>query len=205
VRLESPTVIRNVVFDIGWVFVHLNAAPLLKLLTEHEVDTSDLDALVARIALADHECGRIDGAALMARLQALTARPIAANHLEAGWLDMFELQQPMVDLARRLTDTHRVYLLSNVGDLHWGHLSRTYGFDRLGHGVLTSYSVGVMKPDARIYEEAERRFGLEPAATVFIDDRADNIATARGRGWHGIVHAGHATTLAELGRLGVVG
>jgi FMN phosphatase YigB (HAD superfamily) len=37
-----------------------------------------------------------------------------------------------------------------------------------------------------------------PAATLFIDDRTDNIEAARARGWHGIVHKSHAETLAQL-------
>ena len=55
-----------------------------------------------------------------------------------------------------------------------------------------------MKPHAGIYAEAERRFALTPAATVFIDDRAENIAAARARGWHGIVHTDYARTRAAL-------
>ena len=47
------------------------------------------------------------------------------------------------------------------------------------------------------------RFALAPAHTVFVDDRADNIAAARARGWHGIVHADHAGTLRALRELGV--
>jgi len=66
-----------------------------------------------------------------------------------------------------------------------------------------SYLAGVMKPDPGIYREAERRFALEPPATVFIDDRADNVAAAGARGWAGIVHRDYAATLADLRRLGV--
>jgi FMN phosphatase YigB (HAD superfamily) len=54
-----------------------------------------------------------------------------------------------------------------------------------------------------IYQEAERRFALEPGATVFIDDRADNIATALTRGWQGIVHTDYPRTLAALRALRV--
>jgi 2-haloacid dehalogenase len=60
-----------------------------------------------------------------------------------------------------------------------------------------------MKPDAGIYAEAERRFALEPPATVFIDDRADNIAGACARGWQGIVHRDHRGTVEALRRLEV--
>jgi HAD superfamily hydrolase (TIGR01509 family) len=73
----------------------------------------------------------------------------------------------------------------------------------LGHGVVTSFEAGVMKPLAAIYEQTERRFSLNPAETVFIDDRLENIEAVRVRGWHGIVHAGHNTTVSTLRTLGV--
>jgi HAD superfamily hydrolase (TIGR01509 family) len=60
-----------------------------------------------------------------------------------------------------------------------------------------------MKPDAGIYAQAEARFKLVPATTVFIDDRAENIETARSRGWHGIVHRSFQDTREALLSLGV--
>jgi haloacid dehalogenase superfamily, subfamily IA, variant 3 with third motif having DD or ED len=195
--------IRNVVFDIGWVFVHLDPRPILDFLAEHEAPTTDLDTLVERIRLDDHESGRIHGRKLLERLKALTRRPTTLEALHEKWVDMFDLQPAMVDLAHRLADRYRVYLLSNCGDLHWAHLSREYGLHRIGHGALPSFVAGVMKPHEGIYAEAERRFGLDPRHTVFIDDRTDNIAAARSRGWHGIVHAGYEPTRAALAELGV--
>lgn len=195
--------IRNVVFDIGQVFVHLDHRPLLRLLSSKGVDTSSLDALLERIAFDDHETGRLHGDGLMERFAALATLPVAHAELHARWVDMFELQPRMVDLAHRLAERYRVYLLSNIGDLHWAHFSREYGFHQIGHGALLSYLAGYMKPHAGIYIEAERRFELQPAETVFIDDRAENIAAARVRGWHGIVHRGYDTTVAELRTLAV--
>jgi HAD superfamily hydrolase (TIGR01509 family) len=195
--------IRNVVFDIGWVFVRLEYGPLLELLRSRGVEAQDLHAVLARAALEEHESGRLSGRGLLERLAALTRDPVSLEELYAHWIDMFELEPEMVELAHRLSETHRVYLLSNIGDLHWAHLSREYRFHRIGHGALPSYLAGVMKPHAGIYAEAERRFALEPAATVFIDDRADNIAAARGRGWHGIVHEGYESTVRALRGLDV--
>lgn len=195
--------IRNVVFDIGWVFVHLNHRPFLELLSAHGADAPDLDSVLERIALADHECGRMDGRGLLERCAALAPRPMSLEAVHAGWVDMFDLQPAMVDLARGLSERHRVYLLSNIGELHWAHLSREYQLHRIGHGALPSFIAGVMKPHEGIYLEAERRFSLAPAQTVFIDDRAENIAAARSRGWHGIVHGGYDTTVAALRELGV--
>ncbi len=194
--------IRTIVFDIGWVFVHLQPRPLLDFLAENGAGTLDLESVVTRIGLDEHESGRLTGRGLLERLAGLARRPVTLEQVHAKWVDMFELQPAMVDLAHRLSERYRVYLLSNCGDLHWAHLSREYCLHRIGHGALPSFVAGVMKPHERIYSLAERRFGLDPAATVFIDDRADNIEAARSRGWHGIVHSGYASTLEALDRLG---
>jgi 2-haloacid dehalogenase len=196
--------IRNIVFDIGWVLVRLNYRPLIGFLKTHGADVGDRDAVMARIPLEEHECGRVHGRALLEGLQRLAPLPVSLEETQAKWLDMFELEPAMVELAHRLSEHYRVYLLSNIGDLHWGHLSREYRLHAIGHGALPSYLAGVMKPHAGIYAEAERRFALEPPATVFIDDRADNIAAACGRGWHGIVHRDYQGTLAALQSLQIV-
>jgi len=187
-----------IVFDIGWVFVRLNHQPILEFLRQRGTPAHQLEGLLERIELEEHESGRLHGQALLERLAGLAGAPVALADVHAKWVDMFEIDAPMVDLAHRLSERYRVYLLSNIGDLHWAHLSREYRLHAIGHGALPSYLAGVMKPHAGIYVEAERRFALTPARTVFIDDRADNIAAARARGWQGIVHADYASTVTAL-------
>jgi 2-haloacid dehalogenase len=196
--------IANVVFDIGWVLVRLDYRRLVGFLRAHGAEVGDRESVMARIPLDDHECGRLPGRGLLERLAGLARVPVSLDAALAHWLDVFELEPAMVELAHRLSERYRVYLLSNVGDLHWTHLSREYRLHAIGHGALPSYVAGIMKPHAGIYAEAERRFALEPAATVFLDDRPENIATARRRGWGGIVHTDARSTLAALRRLGVV-
>lgn len=196
--------IEAIVFDIGRVLVRLEPRPLLALLARHGATDRDLETLVMRVALHEHETGELPGDALLERVAALAPEPISAAAARAAWLDMFELDRPMIELAHALAARHRVFLLSNIGDLHWMHLAREYGLHRIGHGALPSFVAGSMKPAAQIYAEAERRFALEPARTLFIDDRHDNIAAATQRGWHGIVHEDYARTRAALERVGVV-
>jgi HAD superfamily hydrolase (TIGR01509 family) len=195
--------IRAIVFDIGWVFVKLNRQALLDCLTEHGCEPLDIEGFVARIRLDDHETGRMTGFDLIEQMTRLTSKPVAAELLRRHWLDIFELEPRMVALAHRLSARYRVYLLSNVGDLHWAHLWREYGLHKIGHGALPSFVTGYMKPDREIYREAERRFGLEPQSTVFIDDREENVDGARACGWQGILHTNFPTTVAALRALGV--
>jgi 2-haloacid dehalogenase len=196
--------IEAVVFDIGWVLLHLNYRPILEFLGARGAALGERNAVMERIALEEHETGRLHGQDLLERLAALTTEPVQLADVHAKWLDMFVIDPAMVELAHRLSGRYRVYLLSNIGDLHWAHLSREYRLHALGHGALPSYLAGVMKPHAGIYAEAEKRFALTPQHTVFIDDRADNIAAACARGWHGIVHADYPRTLAALRALEVI-
>jgi FMN phosphatase YigB (HAD superfamily) len=195
--------IRSIVFDIGWVLVRMNYRPILEHLARHGATVRERDALMQSIDLIEHECGRLCGQGLLERLAALATRAPALTDIQAHWVNMFEVDAPMLDLAHRLSEHYRVYLLSNIGDLHWAQLAREFRLHTLGHGALPSYVAGCMKPHEGIYAEAERRFALTPAATVFIDDRADNIAAACARGWHGIVHQDYAGTRAALRALAV--
>ena len=193
----------NVIFDIGWVLVHLAPEPLLALLRRHGAEVHRLEEVTGRIELHEHESGRLDGAGLVANIARLAPREPAHADVAAAWIDMFDPQPAMFALAQQLRARHRVFLLSNVGDLHWAELRRRFRLHELGEDVIASFEAGVMKPHEGIYVQAEERFTLDPAQTVFIDDRLENIEAVRRRGWHGIVHQHHDTTVEALRTLGV--
>lgn len=196
--------IRNVVFDIGGVMVRLKYQSFVEYLVSAGIDMSDLRAWLRQVDLEAHERGEITGEALLQRMIDMAPRPMDRAELQRRWLDMFERADEMFDLAQGLMQRYRVYLLSNIGDLHWRHIGPLYGLRELTHGVIASFEVGAAKPQAEIYREAERRFALEPAATVFIDDLPANVTGARDCGWHAIQHRDLPQTLQELLRLGVV-
>jgi len=193
----------NVIFDIGWVLVHLAPEPLLALLRRHGAEVHRLEEVTGRIELHEHESGRLDGAGLVANIARLAPRQPAHADVAAAWIDMFDPQPAMFALAQQLRARHRVFLLSNVGDLHWAELRRRFRLHELGEDVIASFEAGVMKPHEGIYMQAEERFTLDPAQTVFIDDRLENIEAVRRRGWHGIVHQHHDATVEALRTLGV--
>jgi FMN phosphatase YigB (HAD superfamily) len=195
--------IQNLVFDIGQVLVRLRPQRLLSLFAEHGYVPQDLPDVVARVGLHEYEAGRFDGEELLSRLIALTPQPPPRAAVRAAWLDLFEPIDAMLEFARRARGPYRTFLLSNVGDLHWLELDRAYGLHTLTDASLPSYTTGFIKPQSEIYALAERHFALEPASTVFIDDRADNVAAAKARGWHALQHHDVETTFAALRALGI--
>ncbi len=94
--------------------------------------------------------------------------------------------------------------LSNFGGDFWADFRADWPvFDRFRDIVVSGHEK-VAKPDPRIYEIAEGRFGLPAQQLLFVDDKAENIAAATARGWHGHVFTGADAledTLAEHGLL----
>ena len=195
--------IRNVVFDVGGVMLRLRYQPFVRYLQEAGADLSDLPSWLATIGLEEHERGEIPGEELLGRVAATAREPLDAADLHRRWLDMFERTDAMFELAEGLMARHRVYLLSNVGDLHWAHMDREYGIEQVGHGAIASFRVGAIKPQPEIYRIAEQRLGLDPRSTVFVDDLARNVAGARACGWTAIHHVNPAMTRESLASLGV--
>jgi putative hydrolase of the HAD superfamily len=64
--------------------------------------------------------------------------------------------------------------------------------------IINSHEVGMRKPEAGIFDLAERAFRVSGSGCVLVDDLAVNCAAARERGWAAIEHRSVADTLAAL-------
>ncbi|MDX1736313.1 MAG: HAD family phosphatase [Halioglobus sp.] len=121
-----------------------------------------------------------------------------ARDLEVDIFDLFakmaasnagaDSRQPLVERVRRLKeDGYPTGLITNnvaeFGDGWRGLIPVEELFDF----VIDSSSVGVRKPDPRIFELAMAELdGVEPGQTVFLDDYDANIEAARTFGMRGI-------------------
>jgi len=77
---------------------------------------------------------------------------------------------------------HRTAILSNLPRVLGEELRSTPGLlDPFDH-VTFSYELGVIKPQAEIYEDAMRGLGVEPGEALFLDDRPENVEGGRGVG-----------------------
>lgn len=72
----------------------------------------------------------------------------------------------------------------------------TFGLGQMFSAFFSSCYLGVRKPDARIYEIALDVMQADPAASLFVDDREENVAGARAVGLRAI-HAPDPGRLVE--------
>jgi 2-haloacid dehalogenase len=76
-----------------------------------------------------------------------------------------------------------VFALSNFGVETFEIAKPEYPFLADFDRSYISGHMGVIKPDQQIFAMVEADCGLPPESLLFTDDRADNIAAARSRGW----------------------
>ena len=69
--------------------------------------------------------------------------------------------------------------------------------------ITTSWEVGVLKPDPRIYESALAQANCDAADCFFTDDIEDYVTQAASMGIQAYVYRDAATTRAILDSLGV--
>lgn len=82
---------------------------------------------------------------------------------------------------------YNIYLLTNYSDWMFDyHFEHTFTFSKFVDGMVVSGKVKCIKPDARIYQEILNKYSLNPAESVFIDDRLENVVGAKAQGIHGI-------------------
>ena len=99
-------------------------------------------------------------------------------------IELQEPVQPTEALIRQLKQAgYRLYILSNMSREFIAYL-RTFPVYGLFEGEVVSCEEGGVKPEPRIYELLLQRFGLDPAETLFIDDRGINLEAAAAFGIH---------------------
>ena len=123
-----------------------------------------------------------------------------------NWLEM---ASPGIDHSVRLLRALRakkvpVFALSNFGIQTFDLAVAAYPFLNEFDRAYISGHLGMIKPNAGIYEVLENDSGVAPSALLFTDDREENIAAADGRGWRTHLFrqpGGWAETLVQHGLL----
>ncbi|MEO0342595.1 MAG: HAD-IA family hydrolase [Pseudomonadota bacterium] len=76
-----------------------------------------------------------------------------------------------------------VFALSNFGKETFAYAETQYDFLQEFDKRYISGHMGVIKPDQNIYRMVEEDCGLSGRSLLFTDDRAENIKSAKMRGW----------------------
>ena len=99
----------------------------------------------------------------------------------------------------------RLLALTNWSAELFPHARERFAFLRLFEAVVVSGEERLAKPDPRIYDLLLTRHDLDPAGTVFVDDRETNVEAARAAGMTGLVFTDPDRLRRDLARTGALG
>ena len=94
-------------------------------------------------------------------------------------------------------------IVSNMGDTVHEAMARELPWLTRFDALVWSYQLRIAKPDGAIYRYVLEKLGTEPAETLFIDDRPDNIVAAIAAGMQGDVFSNVAKLREDLISMGL--
>ena len=129
--------------------------------------------------------------------------PGGIDQFAAIWNDIFRPNEAIVPIIEALHGRVPMVVLSNTNPMHMAyirpHLPVLERFD----AVLTSYELGLMKPDLPVYARAVATAGVSPAEAAFFDDLPGHVEGATRAGLRGFLFTDEKRFRADLTSLGV--
>lgn len=202
--------IDTIVFDLGGVIITIRHERAVARFRQLGIPNAErqLDPYTQGGCFGALEQGLITPEQFRQEMCRQTGRDVTTDECAHAWMGyMGDVPQTKLQCLRELRQRgYRLILLSNTNPFiaRW---AESPAFD--GHGnTLASYfdlsfksfEVGFMKPDARFFELVEKRSGLTPANTLFLDDGPRNVEAAAARGWLTMQPANGTDWTADLMR-----
>ena len=196
------------VFDLGGVLVDWNPRYLYRKLFDG--DEAAMERFLADVCNNDWNLQQDAGRPFAEACALLIERYPAQKHLieayRARWIEM--LAGPIhgtVDILRELRDQGTpLYALTNWSAETFPLARERYDFLHWFLGMVVSGVEKLVKPDPRIYRLLIERHGIDPAASVYIDDDPVNARVATELGLHGIHFTGPDALRDDLERVGLL-
>lgn len=172
---------KNIVFDLAGVvfarniercpqrlmdyFYFINSGePMPEFWNDYDRGTRDIDDVAT--ALAEFRGSDFQTAKSM-MLEAITYQEEVA---------------PTAKLIKQLKEAgYRLFVLSNMSKEYIVYLRKMDVYSAFDDEVI-SCEVGLIKPEKEIYSLLIERYNLDPAQTMFIDDRKENVDAAAALG-----------------------
>jgi len=203
----TPVAVRHIVFDIGKVLIrydpHLGLAEAIPDAAER---TWFLQTVCTDAWNLEQDRGRpwAEAEAVL-----IAEWPDQADRIRAfrqGWPRMVpgDIPQTVALFEQLIDDGRDVTMLTNFAADTFVEARARFGFLNRPRGVTVSGEVGLLKPDPAIYLRHQADFGLDPTATLFIDDNAANVAAAKGVGWQAVRYVDHDGLVRDLTAWGVI-
>ena len=183
---------ETIIFDLGEVIIDLDSKRVIDQFKKYsDKSAEDIIRLISKSqALIDYEVGKMTDVEFCQVVNELLSIELSQASFEAIWnsfLGIIKLDKLHLMLA--LKEKFNVLILSNTNAIHQRAFDRRVGelipsktMADMVHTAYYSHELKLRKPDPHIYQKVIDLQNLNPAKTIFFDDRLENISAAQGSG-----------------------
>ena len=199
----APT---TVVFDLGGVLIDWNPRYLYRRL----LPADEVEPFLDEVDFMAWNHLQDSGGRWTEAVDSHAEQHPTRRHLLAAYPDRFpeSMNGPIrgtVEILHQLdAEGVRLLALTNWSAELFPHALRTFDFLQVFQDILVSGVEGVAKPDPAVFALLLDRYGLDAAATAFIDDSPTNVAAAAAAGLQALHFRDPGRLRAELSQLGLL-
>ena len=195
--------IKNLVFDLGNVLIEWNSE---KILTYFEPEKERQQVLRQVIFESGvwHQTDRGERSLKEACEEVLAQLDVsyhsAVKNILYHWYEVVHVYSGLQERIRLWSDQgYRIYILSTTCEIFY-HIEKAglLPIYPLLSGYILSSEVGVVKPEAEIYQKLLKKYNLNPVESVFIDDIQANLDTAAELGFETILSTSETENISAM-------
>ncbi|EGF17021.1 HAD family phosphatase [Streptococcus sanguinis] len=195
--------IKHLVFDLGNVLIEWNSE---KILTYFEPEKERQQVLRQVIFESGvwHQTDRGERSLKEACEEVLAQLDVsyhsAVKNILYHWYEVVHVYSGLQERIRLWSDQgYRIYILSTTCEIFY-HIEKAglLPIYPLLSGYILSSEVGVVKPEAEIYQKLLKKYNLNPVESVFIDDIQANLDTAAELGFETILSTSETENIRAM-------
>lgn len=191
---------KNIFFDLGGVLFDIDLQRALSAMAALGVQVplrdEDPSKPLSGLPVGEHplfqlihevDLGHVRRGRFLEVMHSLCRLDVTDQEIIDAYCTMISVPVSRLALIKRLREKYNVYLLSNIGDVHWDYVLRVtrelgYPMDECFNHCYCSFELGVAKPDPAIFRRVIADSGVNPSESLYIDDFTDNIKAGKDAG-----------------------
>ena len=177
----------DIILDMGNVLLEWNKDKILKAVAKTEKDYLILDKAIFQSGLWERlDLGTLTREELVDRVLSLLGDIYEKKVEEViwNWPAYIDIYKEVFPLLTGLKEKgHRIFVLSNTSPVFYELLKDQLApLEKILDGFVLSCDIKAIKSNRKMFEEILRKYQLDPANCVFLDDIADNTNMAESLG-----------------------
>ncbi|KAG2364404.1 HAD-like domain-containing protein [Suillus spraguei] len=187
----------TLIFDIGDVLFSWSPQ------TKTSISPNTLRKILSSPTWADYERGRISQVECYTRVGGeFSVDPTEISRAFQDARDSLQSNEELISVIRHLKARSdgmlHVFSMSNISAPDYEVLRTKPADWSLFDTIFTSAGVGERKPNLGFYKAVISSTGADPSRTIFVDDKMENVLSARSLGMCGIVFDDHSSVVRAL-------